>query len=152
MRFYFSYVFANDSLISKFGEEYFFRTYIRKSLDTFISYRFEAAAQQYFIRLVRGGRMEGVLDVGSYWYDDAACKQNGQFDCVLKMEDGYDFYEVKYYAAPMQEDECRQEEAQIRRLAELDCRKVGFICSAGFAFEGGGYELLTAKDMYAAGL
>ena len=104
------------------------------------------------MRLVRGGRMDGVLDVGSYWYDDAASKQNGQFDCVLKMAEGYDFYEVKYYASPMQEDECRLAEAQIRKLTEPDCRKVGFVCCAGFAYEGGGYERITAKDMYAAGL
>ena len=152
MRFYFSYVFGNDSLISKFGEEYFFRTYIKKSLATFISYRFEGMAQQYFMRLVRGGRLEGVLDVGSYWYDDKANRTNGQFDCVLKMADGYDFYEVKYYASPMQEAECRREEEQVRKLVELDCRNVGFLCSSGFAFAGGAYTLLTARDLYAPGL
>lgn len=151
MRFYFSFVFGNDSLISKFGEAYFFRTYIQKRLNTFISYRFEGVAQQYFMRLVRCGKLDGVLDVGSYWYDDKSNKTNGQFDCVLKMTDGYDFFEVKYYASPMQEEECRREEEQVRKLTELDCRKMGFLCSSGFAFTGG-YTLLSARDLYADGL
>ena len=92
MRFYFSYIFGNESFISKFGENYFYKNYIEKSINTFISLRVENIAVQYFSHLVRIGKRQNILDVGSYWYDDRKNKKNGQFDCVLKENDGYTFY------------------------------------------------------------
>ena len=148
MRFYFSYIFANEALISRLGEAYFFDTYIQKSVTTFISYRFEAVVLQYFARLARDGKLRGVMDFGSYWYDDKKNKRNGQFDCVLKMPDGYDFFEVKYFSSPMTESQCRDESVQVKAVTELDCRKIGFVCSAGFDFESEAYTLIGGKDLY----
>lgn len=148
MRFYFSYIFGNESLISKFGEERFYRLSIDESLNTFISYRFEEIVCQYFSRLARNGARNDILDVGSYWYDDNKNKRNGQFDCVLKTSSGYDFYEAKFYKKKMSLKECKNEEAQIRNVAELDCDKIGFVCSSGFNFESKDFELLNAEDIY----
>ena len=148
MRFYFTFIFANESLIVKFGESEFFRNNIMQKLKTFISYRFEAIAVQYFMRQAKKGKIEDIKDFGSYWYDDKINRTNGQFDCVLKEKDGYDFYEVKFYENPMSLAECKNEEKQIRRLTELECKKIGFICSAGFDFKTKEYDLIDSKKLY----
>ena len=148
MRFFFSYIFANEALISKFGEEEFFKRTIAPSLDTFVSYRFEGIVNQYFSRLVKAGQLQNIEDFGSFWYDDAKSGKNGQFDCVLKESDGYDFFEVKFYERPMNLAECEKEETQIREIAELSCKKTGFVCSAGFDFTDGRYECITGEDIY----
>ena len=152
MRFYFSYVFSYDSLIFRFGPEEFFGNCIRDSLNTFISYRFEKIADQYLVRQARSGKLPGVQDFGTFWYDDRKNRRNGQFDCVLKYPDGYDFYEVKFYDSPMTRRECEEEERQVRTIADMVCRRIGFICSSGFSFEDGRYDLIEGKDLYQAGV
>ncbi len=57
-------------------------------------------------------------------------------------------YEAKFYKKKMSFKECKNEEAQIRNVAELDCNKINFVCSSGFSFESKDYELLNAKDLY----
>ena len=148
MRFYFTYIFANDSLIKKFGEDEFFNILIGTSLITFVSLRFEGMVIQYFMRQARSGNLKGILDFGSFWYDDAKTGTNMQFDCVLKEADGYDFFEVKFYEKPMKKAECLSEEKQVRQQLALLCKKIGFVCSAGFTFKSDNYELISAKKMY----
>ena len=148
MRFYFSYIFANDSIIYKFGPDSYFDSRINKTLNTFISYRFEGIASQYFMRRAKNGFLSEVEDLGSFWYDDKKTATNGQFDCVLKEKDGYDFYEVKFYEKPMSKSECEEEEKQVRALTGLSCKKIGFICSEGFDFTSEAYDLLDAHDIY----
>ena len=84
----------------------------------------------------------------SYWYDDSKSGKNGQFDCVLKEQEGYDFYDVKFYEKPMPLNECEKKEKQIRSIIGLPCKNISFICSAGFSFEEGKYKLITAEDLY----
>ena len=148
MRFYFSYIFGNDSLIAKFGEKTFFSNNILPSLDTFISYRFEGIVLEYFIRQAHMGKLEGILDFGSYWYDDKINHRNGQFDVVLKRKDGYDFYECKFYLNPIKKEECEEEESQVRAITGLECRTLGFVSSSGFDFTSDKYVLMTACDIY----
>lgn len=148
MRFYFAYIFGNVSLISRLGEEAYYREYIEPSLEEFISRRFEEIARQYFMRRVRNGSEREVYDIGSCWYDDPEQKKNGEFDCALKRKEGYDFYECKYYRRPMTLSECRQEESQIRSIPGIRIHSIGFICSAGFAFQDDSYALLSGQDLY----
>lgn len=148
LRFYFTYIFSKDTLIEKFGKDVFFTNTIEESLNTFISYRFEGIVIQYFKRLAHSGKLSGIEDFGSYWYDDSKNGKNGQFDCVLKEQEGYDFYEVKFYEKPMVLNECEKEEKQIRSIIGLPCKNIGFICSAGFNFEESKYTLLSADDLY----
>ena len=148
MRFYFTYVFSFDSLIYKFGPEEFLRNVISGTLNTFISYRFEKIANQYLIRQAHDGKLEGVMDFGTFWYDDKKNRRNGQFDCVLKRSDGYDFYEVKFFESPMTLKECEEEERQIRSIVDLACNRIGFICSAGFNFTNDRYVLIEGRDLY----
>ena len=148
MRFYFTYVFSFDSLIYKFGPEKYFENAISGTLNTFISYRFEKIANQYLVRLAHAGKLEGMSDFGTFWYDDKKNHRNGQFDCVLRYPDGYDFYEVKFYESPMSLRECEAEEKQVRSIMDMVCRKVGFICSSGFAFKDSRYDLISGSDLY----
>ena len=148
MRFYFCYVFGSDTLIYKFGKESYFDMKIAESLNTFISYRFEEIVNQYFMRKARSGLLKGIEDFGSYWYDDRETSSNGQFDCVLKEKDGYDFYEVKFFEKPMTLGECEKEESQVKKVTGLSCRKTGFVCSAGFDFVDERYDLVTGEDVY----
>lgn len=148
MRFYFTYLFGNESLIRLLGEDAFYEQYIQPSLEEFVSRRFEEIAVQYFSRQVRSGKLKDVYDIGSYWYDDPENKSNGEFDCVLKRREVYDFYECKFYKEPMTKKECEAEEKQIRNIQELQCGRVGFICSAGFDFEDETYDLISGDMLY----
>lgn len=151
MRFYFAYIFGNDNLILKFGEEEFFTKKISPSINTFVSLRFEKIVNQYFMRLAHQGKLKEIEDFGSFWYDDKKNGKNGQFDCVLKRKDFYDFYEVKFFENPMTISECEKEESQINEISEeqnIKVGKIGFVCSEGFNFTSKKYELLSAKDLY----
>ncbi|MBR0520453.1 MAG: hypothetical protein IJJ95_03865, partial [Spirochaetales bacterium] len=83
-----------------------------------------------------------------FWYDDKKNRRNGQFDCVLKRSDCYDFYEVKFFESPMTLKECEEEERQIRSIVDLACNRIGFICSAGFNFTNDRYVLIEGRDLY----
>ncbi len=148
VRFYFRYIFGYTGIIGRIGEDAFFEQYIRPSLNTYISHRFEDICRQYLQRQIRAGHIANAMDIGTYWYDNAAEKTNGEFDCVIKKPDGYDIYECKLYAEPMKLKECRQEEAQIRQIKGLQVKKIGFICSSGFDFDNNDYELISGKQIY----
>lgn len=150
MRFYFTYIFSYESLISKFGSTAYFNLKIEDSLNTFISLRFEEIIMQYFSRLVKSGKLTNIKDFGSYWFDDKTSGTNGQFDCVLHTNQGYEFYEVKFYKTHMKLKECEEEEKQIKSINGLNVSRVGFVCSAGFDFTSEKYKLVTADDVYSA--
>ncbi len=149
VRFYYTYVYAGKDTLRMIGEDAFYDLYILPSLDTFISHRFEEIAREYFQRLVRSGKRKGIYDIGTYWYDDPEKHINGEFDCVLKHKDTYSFYEVKYHRNPLDLNTCREEEQEVRRLAEeFGIEKIGFISSSGFRFHDDRYDLITAEDLY----
>ena len=148
VRFYYSYIFTGRDVIRRIGEEAYYDLYIQPSITTFISYRFEDIARQYFERQVREGKRNNIYDIGTYWYDDAQNHQNGEFDCVLKHKSTYSFYEVKYYEAPLDRLLCEKEEEQVRKLAgEFDVETIGFISLNGFSFRTEKYDLICAKTM-----
>lgn len=149
MRFYFTYIFANEESAIRLGEDSFFKQRIGRTLETFVSLRFESIALQYFERLARQGRLPDVTDMGSYWYDDKAKHANGQFGCALKRSDGYEIFEVKYYKKPMSRNECMAEIDQVQRIEDLHVTGVGFVCSAGFDFEAEDLQLISGDDLFA---
>lgn len=148
MRFYFTYIFGNISLISKIGENAYYQQFIAPSITEFISRRFEDIACQYFSRQVKKGIMRGVYDIGTYWYDDPVNKTNGEFDCALKRQSDYDFFECKFYNQPMTLSQCHQEETQVRSISHLAIHTIGFVCSSGFDFTDKSYQLISGEDMY----
>jgi hypothetical protein len=149
VRFYYTYIFAARDTIRTIGENAFFDLMIEPTLETFISYRFEEIAREYFQRSVRQGYLKDVYDIGTYWFDDPAEKKNGEFDCVLKNRDSYSFYEVKYHKTPLSPGLCEQEEKEVRRLAlSMDVGKIGFVSASGFDFSSDRYDLIDAEQLY----
>ncbi|MGI6032060.1 MAG: ATP-binding protein [Coriobacteriales bacterium] len=148
MRFYFCYLFANGALVERVGAKAFFQNVIAQSLRTFIALRFEDMVRQYFSRRAKAGELPGIEDIGTYWYDDKKRHVNGQFDCVLKRNGTYEFFEAKYYKRPMRRAECEAEEKQVRGIAGLDVGHIGFVCSAGFDFDTDDYSLISGEKLY----
>ena len=148
IRFYFAYIFPNKSAIQVLGGEAFFDSYIRKSLDTFISYRFEGIAREYFARLARKGKLQGILNIGVFNYDDPSSRKNGEFDVALRFEDGYDVYEVKFLKDRMDKSLMEEEISKIQAIPSFKARNIGFISSSGFAHRPDDVILINGEDIY----
>ena len=150
MRFYFSFIFGTAGTIVRIGEEQYYARNIEKTLEQFISRRFEGITLQYFHRMALQGKYSDIEDFGSYWYDDPVNKTNGEFDCVIKRNgDLYDFYECKYFDRPMTQKECEQERNRLRGIQWLDVARIGFICSEGFDVEDKtDFILIDGKALY----
>jgi len=145
---WFSYIFSSRGRIQLLGEDRLFSAFIKDSLTTFISYRFENIGFQYISRRIKQGIYPEALDLGSYWYDDTKNKTNGEFDIVLAEEKKLAFYEVKFYEKPMQKELCEKEESQVAAIPKIGAHRLGFICSAGFEFSSDQWELITGEDLF----
>ncbi|MBQ0071851.1 MAG: hypothetical protein KBS81_08385, partial [Spirochaetales bacterium] len=148
IRFYFTYIYENKGRLEWVDEGLFYDRYIAPSINTFISYRFEEIVGDYFKLLARKGLRLDIEDVGRYWYNDKGKHQNGEFDCALRTETGYEIYEVKYFSKAMTEKECREEQEQVNSIPGLTIRKLGFASVNGFTFSSGQWNLLEGKDLY----
>ena len=149
MRFYFTFIFGKAGTIARIGEEQFYNRNIDAALEQFVSRRLEGIALQYFHRAAMLGKYPDIDDFGSYWYDDPATKINGEFDCVIRRGEQYDFYECKYFDRPMTLEECRQEKEQLDSIKGITVSGVGFVCTGGFAFKGAeGFTLIDGKVLY----
>ena len=148
LRFYFVYLFGKSGQVNVIGEKEYYHRYIEPSITEFISQRFKNIGMQYFQRKVKVGKLSGVYDIGSYWFDDPKNKTNGEFDCVLKLKDSYRFYECKYYQNKMTLGECQNEGKQVKAIKELESETIGFICSAGFDFTSKKYDLIDGEDLF----
>ncbi len=148
LRVYFAYLYGNMDTLLFLGEDTFFESYIKPSLDTYISYRFEQIANEYFSRKAKKGLLPGITDIGAYWYDDKENKTNGEFDVALEFGNSYQIYEVKALRKPLDEKLIEEEAQKIRRIAGLSVDKIGFISMEGFEGENHSYEFISAEDMY----
>ncbi len=149
MRFYFTFIFGKAGTIARIGEEQFFNRNIDTVLEQFVSRRLEGIALQYFHRAAMLGKYPDIDDFGSYWYDDPAAKTNGEFDCVIRRGELYDFYECKYFDRPMTLEECRQEKEQLDSIKGITVSGVGFVCTGGFDFEGADkFTRIDGKVLY----
>ena len=92
-RFYFTFIYKNASALQVLGAEAFYDEYIAPALTDFISRRFKGICRDYFSLQVRSGKMKGVRNIGSYYYDDPAHRKNGEFDVALEFADGYEIYD-----------------------------------------------------------
>lgn len=148
VRFYYTYILRNNgssNLLSPFS---YYSVFVSPTIETFISYRFEDIVKEYFELKVLKGNMKGILNIGTYWYDNKKEKKNGEFDVVLKTFSGYEVYEVKYQKKPITKKECESEEEQIRAVADLKNAKIGFISLSGFAFNSSEYALIPFDKLY----
>ena len=148
MRFYFTYIFSNESIIDNIGESAFYSNYIESKLNEYVSKRFEKIVKQYFARCSRDGKLKGVIDIGSYWYDDSKNRKNGQFDCVLKLKDGYKVYEVKNLKGKMTRKMYDAEISKINSIDDLNITGIGMVSTMGFDFKDKKIDLIEGKELY----
>ena len=149
LRFYFTFIYKNVSALQVLGAEAFYDEYIAPALTDFISRRFERICRDYFSLQVRSGRMKGVRNIGSYYYDDPIHRKNGEFDVALEFADGYEIYEAKYYAQPMTLDEIHREVRQVEEIKELTVKQIGFIAINGFVEREEPYFYLDGNNIFA---
>lgn len=149
LRFYFTFVYKNASALQMLGAEVFFDEYIAPTLTDFISRRFEGICRDYFSLQVRSGKLKGVRNIGSYYYDDPVNRKNGEFDVALELADGYAIYEAKYYSHPMALDEIHREAQQVAGIKELTVKQLGFIAINGFVEQEKPYIYLNGNDIFA---
>ena len=148
LRFYFTFIYKNASALQVLGAEAFYDEYVAPTLADFISRRFEGICRDYFSLLVRSGKLKGVRNIGSYYYDDPVHRKNGEFDVALELADGYAIYEAKYYAKPMTLDEIRREVQQVANIKELAVKQLGFIAINGFVEQEKPYTYLDGNDIF----
>lgn len=151
LRFYFTFVYKNASALQVLGAEAFYDEYVAPVLTDFISHRFEGICRDYFSLQVRSGKLKGVRNIGSYYYDDPVHRKNGEFDVALEFADGYEIFEVKYYAHPMTLDEIHHEVQQVETIKELNVKQLGFIAINGFAEQEKPYIYLDGDIIYRYG-
>lgn len=149
LRFYFTFIYKNASALQVLGAEAFYDEYIAPALTDFISRRFEGICRDYFSLKVRSGKMKGVRNIGSYYYDDPVHRKNGEFDVALEFADGYEIYEAKYYAQPMTLDEIHREVRQVEGIKELTVKQIGFIAINGFVEREEPYFYLDGNNIFA---
>ncbi|MCF0105815.1 MAG: AAA family ATPase [Holdemanella sp.] len=149
LRFFYTYMYGNMSILQMLGADQFYDEYIEPSIITFISYRFEDICIDYFMNQIRKGKLKGVRNIGTYYYDDPIHKQNGEFEVVLDYgKKGYTIYEVKYLNKPMDLTMIHHELDQIQSISELEIKDIGFISIHGFEEYEQGYIYITGKDIY----
>ena len=149
LRFYFTFIYKNASALQVLGAEAFYDEYVAPTLTDFIFRRFEGICRDYFSLQVRSGKLKGVRNIGSYYYDDPVHRKNGEFDVALELADGYAIYEAKYYAQPMTLDEIRREAQQVANIKELAVKQLGFIAINGFVEQEKPYTYLDGNDIFA---
>lgn len=147
-RFYFTYVYPNRSRIENVGVDAVYDNLIKPSLDTYFSYRFEDVARQYFSMLAKAGRLDGIIGIGSYWYDDRKRQANGEFDVVLEFINGYDVFEVKFLKNKMTEKLAATEAEKIRSIESFKSRRIGFVSIEGFDFTSNEYVLIDGNMLF----
>ena len=149
LRFYFTFIYKNASALQVLGAEAFYDEYVAPTLTDFISRRFEGICRDYFSLQVRSGKLKGVRNIGSYYYDDPVHRKNGEFDVALELADGYAIYEAKYYAQPMTLDEIHRETQQVANIKELAVKQLGFIAINGFVEQEKPYTYLDGNYIFA---
>ena len=148
LRFFFKYIYRNKSALQMLGGDTFFDEYIQNDLTTFISHRFEEICRTYFAGLASSGKLQGIKNIGSFYYDDPVQKQNGEFDIALQYGKTLNIYEAKFYKDMMPVSEIHKEVEQIRNIPGIQVDQIGFIAVNGFEKKEKGYSYITGEQLY----
>lgn len=149
LRFWFTYIHPNRSALQMIGPKAFFDQQIAPTLLTeYVPRRFEELCRSFFSRLAKSGRLPGITNIGTYYYDDPVRRRNGEFDIALEFGDQYQIYEAKYYRKPMVLNEIHKEIGQIRDIESLNVVQLGFIATNGFEKQEDGFSYYTGEDLY----
>lgn len=150
VRFYYRYLYRNESALNRFDDDVFYDRYVSKDFErTIVPATFETITKQFLIRKNRKGRLNpSLLDIGTYWYDNPKEKKNGQFDVVGKCQNGYVFFECKYTNAPINDQVISEELEQIS-CTTLAPIQYGFASKNGFDLKKEyPYLFFTLEDRY----
>lgn len=143
LKFYYSYIFAQENRISLLGGKRYFELYVKPSLGEFVSRRFESIVRDYFSLKVKAGHYEEIADIGSYF------SATNEFDCVYKKRDGtYVVFEVKYLKSPMTKGMMLKEIEQVKQIKGLNISEIGFACSSGFKDKIEGCSYLELDELF----
>lgn len=146
LRFFYTYVYGNNSLNVALGSDTFFDSYIKESLTTFISYRFEEIVRSYYSLLSKKGMLKDIKNIGTFYYDDSKNKRNGEFDCALEFKDYLKIIEVKYYKSKLTLKEMNKEIGQINNIKTDYQIKYAFLATSGY--ENSNYECIDINSLY----
>lgn len=148
LRFFYTYVYGRNSLIVSIGVDNYYDAYIKDSLVTFISHRFEEIVRDYYSLLCAKGELTGIRDIGTYYYDDSINKMNGEFDVVLEYKDRMKIVEVKYYKNKLTLKEINKEAEQIKKIKTNSKIEYAFLSTSGY--ESSDYECIDIRSLYNA--
>ncbi len=154
IKFYYNFIYRNESAHAILDDEVFYDTFIDKELNAkFVPLAFEEISKEFLIRKNKKGQLEPLLyDIGTYWYDSPKEKKNGQFDVVANCNDGYIFFECKYTDKPITDETIKEEVEQVMNTT-LSPRNFGFVSKSGYNLKSHyPYLFFTLKDLYAEGL
>ena len=146
LRFFYTYVYGKNSLIVSLGADNFYDGYIKDSLIGFISHRFEEIVRNFYSILSVNGKLNGVRNIGTYYYDDPINKKNGEFDVALEFKDYLKIIEVKYYKNKLTLKEMNKEVEQIKNLKTNLKVEYAFVATSGY--ETCEYECLDVNCLY----
>ena len=150
LRFWFTYLYHSKSALQMVGPKAFFDQQIAPTLTAeYIPHRFEELCRGFFSRLAKSGRLPGITNIGTYYYDDPVNHRNGEFDIALEFGDQYQIYEATYYRKPMTLSEIYKEAGQIRSIPSLRVVRLGFVAVNGFEKQEDGFSYYTGEDLYA---
>ncbi len=147
LRFFYTYINSNKSALQILGAEVFYEEYIQPSINTFISHRFESICRDFFSNKVKKKEITGVLNIGTYYYDDPITKTNGEFDVVLQRKNVYDIFEVKYQSGSLSYKEMLNEINQVKEINNIKIGNIGFISINGFE-NSNEFICITGEDLY----
>ncbi|MDY5982204.1 MAG: ATP-binding protein [Anaeroplasma sp.] len=148
IRFFYTYVYTYKSNLEILGSNAFYDEFIKNSLNTYVSHRFEDVCRTYFSLKVKNGNLKGIRNIGTYYYDDSVSKQNGEFDVAIETSNGFDIYEVKYLKKAFDIATLKNEFLQIKNIKGIKVNNIGFISVNGFDFNSDEYELIDGSELF----
>ena len=149
IRFFYSFVYPNKSVLQTIGCDRFYDEYVQDRLTTFVSHRFEEIVRDYYSMAVKEGKYLDIVNIGTYYYDNPIDKTNGEFDVALKLKnDKYRVVEVKYYKNnELSIKEMKHELEQISAIKGINIDSVSFVSTSGFE-KTSGFNTLDAEELY----
>ena len=143
LKFYYAYIYREENRISLLGSARYYDIYISKSINEYISRRFESVVKEYFSLMVKKGKYPTIIDLGTYF------TSNSEYDCVFKKQDGtYGFYEVKFFKDYLSTGEMLKEIEQIEQIKGISVSEIGFVCSGGFETRLQNIKYLELDDLF----
>lgn len=146
LRFFYTYIFGKYSLIVSLGIDSFYDAYIKDSLVTYISFRFEEIVRNYYSLLSKKNMLKGIKNIGTYYFDDSKNKINGEFDVALEFKDYLKIVEVKYYKNKLTLKEMQKEIEQIKNIKISSNIECAFVATSGY--EDSNYECIDINNLY----